>query len=234
MESRLCKALKRFAGEPADLLEERRLKVVRLNDEVTAFQAWTIITSDNLTVWQSKHWTFLSVHFSAKIWRFERFLKVKICVFGRPRWRSRWAVRVRAPSCGIRRGAGASPFCGNASWTTWSWATANVRRSKKLFKNISKKNENDKKISKQHALNGYLPYLTILFWVQCPIDIVSQEAWTRRFDCKRSWSQTSEKLCQMKRNFPMSKRSLEKLIFLGWRIKMDIPMQLKLRRRFMF
>lgn len=33
------KALKRFAGEPADLLEERRLKVVRLNDEVTAFQA---------------------------------------------------------------------------------------------------------------------------------------------------------------------------------------------------
>ena len=32
-------ALKRFAGEPADLLEERRLKVVRLNDEVTAFQA---------------------------------------------------------------------------------------------------------------------------------------------------------------------------------------------------
>jgi len=33
------KALKRFSGEPGDLLEERRLKVVRLNDEVVSFQA---------------------------------------------------------------------------------------------------------------------------------------------------------------------------------------------------
>ncbi|CAK9087554.1 Probable protease SohB [Durusdinium trenchii] len=32
-------ALKRLGGEPGDVLEERRLKVVRLNDEVTAFQA---------------------------------------------------------------------------------------------------------------------------------------------------------------------------------------------------
>lgn len=31
-------ALKRLGGEPGDVLEERRLKVVRLNDEVTAFQ----------------------------------------------------------------------------------------------------------------------------------------------------------------------------------------------------
>jgi len=33
------KALRRIAGEPADLLEERRLKVVRLNDEVVSFRA---------------------------------------------------------------------------------------------------------------------------------------------------------------------------------------------------
>lgn len=59
MESRLCKALKRFAGEPADLLEERRLKVVRLNDEVTAFQAWTIWQSDNLSIGRFSLYIFL-------------------------------------------------------------------------------------------------------------------------------------------------------------------------------
>ncbi|CAE7238447.1 sohB, partial [Symbiodinium pilosum] len=43
------KALRRFSGEPLDLLEERRLKVVRLNDEVVSFQAALVEQTSGLS-----------------------------------------------------------------------------------------------------------------------------------------------------------------------------------------